>query len=187
MPFDGLDIDVAGAISGLKEFRQEIRTELQKEYPKIGAEVVRRAKARAPIGVGTKNPGNLMRSIKQTAAKSSATIRVGGLSSVAYGGPAHWGWKGDDGPWFIWRVGYPKATKEFRGLVADWIYDALTEAMNRAVKRLNYHLGKDIGLSGRAMETGDREFFDTDTGAWSLEGAYAPETYSPPMVRLGIG
>ena len=149
MPFSGMDVHTEGAIKSFDLYREDIREELRKVYPALGREVVRRSQARAPVLTGRLQAG-----IKQTAAKNWANIKVGGVAKIPYAGPAHWGWDGYSGPWFIWKVGYPQATKKRRGLVADWIYDRLMDAMNKAAKKLNYHLGRDIQLGGRAIGTG---------------------------------
>ena len=152
--FGEVNINAKGAINGLNEWRGEVKLALQQIYPRIGREVVRRGKARAPVGVGTKNPGALKASIRQTAAKSAATIKTGGTMKIPYAAPVHWGWDGKSGPWFMYRVGYPFAKGRKRGPVADWIWDAIVDQVNATIKRLNKHLGSDIQLVGRAFETG---------------------------------
>ena len=155
--FGELNIDTKGAIAGLTEWRGEVREALQKIYPALGREVIRRGKPKAPIGPGppiTKHSaGQLQRDIRQTAAKSAATIKMGGTSKVPYAGPAHWGWDGKSGPWFMYRVGYPQAKGRKRGPVADWIWDRIVGEVNETIKRLNAHLGRDIQLVGTAFKT----------------------------------
>ena len=124
MPLGEINIDTKGAIAGLKEFRTEVREELKKVYPGIGRRVVAEAKMAAPVGVGTKRPGALRASIKQTAMKTAANIKIGGTLALPYAAPAHWGWDGKSGTWFAYRVGYPDAKpgRGNRGLIADWIW-----------------------------------------------------------------
>ena len=148
--FGSIQLDTKGAIHGLVEWRGEVREALQKIYPSIGREVVRRAVPRAPVLTGT-----LKANIRQTAAKSAATIKVGGTKKVPYAGPAHWGWDGKTGPWFVYRVGYPQAVRKKRGPVADWIWDKIVNEVNETIKRLNTHLARDIQLVGAAFKTGE--------------------------------
>ena len=150
MVYSGVEVDTRGAIASFDQFRPAIKQELERVYPKVGRQVVRRAQSRAPVLTGRLRAG-----IKQTAARTSANIKVGGTKALPYAAPIHWGWDGKTGPWFVYRIGYPQATRARRGPVADWIYDEFTKAMNRAVKRLNKHLGKGIGLMGPALRTGE--------------------------------
>ena len=149
--FGEINIDTKRAINSLDDWRGEVKLALQAVYPKVGREVIRRARPRTPV-----LSGKLQAGLKQTAAKSAATIKVGGTKALPYAGPAHWGWDGATGPWFIYKVGYPQATKKKRGPVADWIYDWITSEVNKTIKRLNKHLSthSGIGLAGPAAFTG---------------------------------
>ena len=154
--FGEINIDTKGAINGLTEWRAEVRKMLEtRVYPQLKVDVVYKAKARAPVGVGTKNPGALRDSIRPMATKRSANIKVAGTMKVPYGAPVHWGWDGKSGPWFVYRVGYPQAKpgRGNRGPVADWIWDRIVNEVNATIKRLNKHLGRDIQLMGAAFKT----------------------------------
>lgn len=157
--FGEINIDHKGAINGLKEWRAEVDKALQtRVYPQLRVDVVYKAKARAPVGTlerGSKNPGALKASIRPMATKRSANIKIGGTMAVPYAAPVHWGWDGHTGPWFAFRVGYPKATKKKPGPVADWIWDRIVNEVNETTKRLNKHLARDIQLAGAAFKTGE--------------------------------
>lgn len=84
---------------GIKALSQSIRKigdkELGKEMKAASKEaaekIVPYAKRRAPVGVGTRNPGALKRSIKADATRSIAKIKAGSAKKVPYARAVHSG------------------------------------------------------------------------------------------------
>jgi len=70
---------------------EELSKEMKAASKEAAEQIVPYAKRRAPVGVGTKNPGALRRSIKADATRSIARIKAGSAGRVPYARAVHSG------------------------------------------------------------------------------------------------
>ena len=148
-----VEAEVKGAIDALEELPQDIRDKFQAAYHQVGEEAVRRTKPKIPVVSGA-----LKDDLRFKVSKTAANVRQG-RAKVPYAGPAHWGWgqpgpyasrrgqnwkKTKPGPRYLWLTAFPTGSSEDGP--AEWFIDAMTEAVNEAIDKLNRKQRKAVGL-----------------------------------------
>ena len=148
-----VEADVKGAIDALEELPVDIREKFQAAYQEVGELAVRLTKPKIPV-----KSGALKEDLRFRVSKTAANVRQG-RARVPYAGPVHWGWgqpgpyaarRGQNwkdskpGPRYLWDTAYPTGSSEDGP--AQWFIDAMTEAVNEAIEKLNRKQRKAVGL-----------------------------------------